>query len=96
MNPHVRTMLDISTAHVSKSTKEWLEAEAISAACEHASSILIGGTQYGWFFYAQEEADQSLPPDLVAIMVHARSLGCEYVLLDADAPVCEPLQVFEW
>lgn len=82
----IRKFLTLSTAHISRETLDRLNA------IDHPDGLPFAGgiTSYGWFAYCHDEnlgqGDDEIPADLWAIMVYARSIGCEYVMLDADGP----------
>ncbi len=101
-----RKFLDISTAHLSPAAKAWLSE---SATLNHAANYhgtgsgaalgCVGATLYGWFMAAPElpEADgidHGIPDEMHPIIKHAQSLGCGYILFDADADIIEGLPLF--
>ena len=47
-------------------------------------------------FDADETCDPAVPADLAQVMRHARGLGADYILFDADAEICPALPIFEW
>ena len=65
----LRLFLDCSTAHLSVAARAYVGS----------GDGLALSTPYGWFVYASEEPDDSVPDELAAIMTYARSLGAEYV-----------------
>ncbi|MGP3777017.1 DUF5983 family protein (plasmid) [Streptomyces sp. SDT5-1] len=88
-DPHVRSFLDLSTEHLPPALRDRLG--------NYASAIR---TEYGWWMYAPESAamDPELhdwPAELLAIVGHARSRGCAYVLFDSDAAPSDDLPVFD-
>lgn len=86
----LRLFFDCSTVHLSQSSRDYLRERSASG------EEMIAGTPYGWFVWAGEETDELAPPDLAGVLDHARSLGAEYVLFDADAVVSEDLPTFAW
>jgi len=90
---NIRSFLDCSTRHLSPDT--------LAALNEIGTQLdrlpFAGGvTAYGWFAYAcEEEPEDGIQPDLWAVMQHARSLGCEYILFDSDAPEVDGLPVYD-
>ena len=52
-------------------------------------------TPFGWFLCAAGPPYHGEPPDLVAVMRHARAKGAEFILFDADAPPNDALPFFE-
>jgi hypothetical protein len=102
-----RKFLDLSTAHVSVETRDWLNAQGLVAALAESGddptpAIPIARHAYGWFVYADEEVMQSdkpplgIPADLWICMKIARVHDCEYILFDADAGKIEGLPTFDW
>jgi hypothetical protein len=56
-----RSFLDLSTAHVSPTTRVWLDQQGVIAAARRVAAdpdcmILMGSTPHGWFVYADGEA----------------------------------------
>jgi hypothetical protein len=51
---------------------------------------------HGWMFYAQEEYDENLPAEIIALMNKARELGADWVDLDSDGDVLDGLPTWEW
>ena len=82
----LRLFLDCSTAHLSPAARGYVDA----------GDGIASPTRYGWFVYASEEPDESVPSDLAAIMKYARSLGAEYVNFDCDASEIGDLPTFDW
>lgn len=88
-HPNVRRLLDLSTAHIEPRTRaEW----------ELAPPTHVHPTEYGYFVWAgdneHDETDEGWPPEVTACRRFARSLGCGYLLFDADADTVEELVVF--
>lgn len=92
-HPNLRNFLDLSTAHLSPSTREWLDRIAED---QNNLSHWVAPTPYGWFLYCDEEnADDSIPADLFACMTYARTNGADYILFDRDADQLTDLPTFE-
>ncbi len=92
----LRVFFDCSTSHLSPVTRRWLDDNAVDAATRQRVAINApSATPFGWFVYASEPPFHGEPPDLVAVMRHARKQGAEYILFDADAPANEALPLFE-
>ncbi|MGQ7794438.1 DUF5983 family protein [Faunimonas sp. B44] len=72
----VRNFLDLSTGHLTRRTRDWLENDA---------PISLAKTEYGWFLYAPEDRITWYPQDLWACLQKAREMGCCYALFDCDA-----------
>lgn len=92
----LRAFLDLSTAHLSPETGQWL------IDLDWATRGPCGGqTQFGWIMYAHDEntdwpsaphaPEGEYPADLWAIFQYARKVGADYVLFDADAPTLDEL-----
>lgn len=95
----VRRFLDASTAHLSAEDRALLDACAGPGGGGEGdgAAVLCGAMPHGWFVHADEGEDRGprLTPGLAALMDEARRHGCEYILLDADAPVLPGLAVHE-
>jgi sugar phosphate isomerase/epimerase len=107
----IRKFLDISTAHLSPEAKAWLdecgwcnaEASHYYDSAKHFGGSLgsVGLTLSGYLTWCpQEDHDEDdwhgMPPDLAHVCRHARSLGCDYVLFDADSMPIDDLPTWEW
>ncbi len=97
-----KSILDISTAHVSISSREWLDKQsAISLAYRTVTDerpvATIAGFGYGWFLTANppEGACEAMPDDINRLLEYARAQNCDYVVLDRDADTVEELPEFE-
>lgn len=90
----LRIFFDCSTAHLSGEGRAYLEeiAGRVSGQVEPWAA----STPYGWFLHADETCDPAVPADLAQVMRHARGLGADYILFDADAEICPALPTFEW
>ena len=93
----IRSFLDLSSGHLSPETWTWLDAqttnEAVRGLGPGTQVVLAGGMRYGWFVYAGEEPDETIPADLAAVFRLARQRGCRYVLLETDATPMEDLPI---
>lgn len=89
----IRRFLDLSTAHLQPADRLFLEFSANPGSLGGLAAM--AGT-FGWFVYAHDERCCGGISDVLwAIFERARTLGCDYVLFDADGPVLEDLPVFE-
>lgn len=89
----IRSFLDLSTAHLQPGDRQLLDHSA-DPACRDGLAVMTG--TYGWLVHAAEDRNcEELSDALWAIFEKARSLGCDYVMLDADAPIDPDLPVFE-
>ena len=92
----LRLFFDCSTAHLSRETRRGLDEQAVEAHARSASPISApSATPFGWFLWADKRPGPEVPHDLARVMRHARKLGAEYVLFDADAPPNAVLPLFE-
>ena len=92
----LRVFLDCSTVHLSAATRRWMDDRAVEAATRQLAPIdAPSATPFGWFLYAAWPPYHDEPPDLIAVMRHARAQGAEYILFDADAPPSNALPLFE-
>lgn len=89
----IRTILDLSTAHLSEQT------------CRHLNSVegvIADKTRYGWLMCVREDVSGRLaddcdwPPELLPAIEMARRNDCEYILFDRDAPRVDRLPTFNW
>lgn len=89
--PSIRKFLDLSTAHLPKEIMETLP---------HLPGVVAHATDYGAFLWVPNDPVEglvALPPHVVlGLQVYARSLDCDYVLLDADGPIDDHLPTWEW
>ena len=86
----LRLFLDCSTAHLSRSARDWLDASVADGA------RMVAATPCGWFIWVGHDSAAHVPADLVATMRRARSLDADYILFDADAALVPELPVFDW
>jgi hypothetical protein len=88
-----RLLLDISTAHLTPSSRDLLD----SVSGDADAAFACGSTGFGWFTYASAEnaADPDYPADLRAVWSKAIAMDCEYVQFDRDADALADLPVYE-
>ena len=95
------SVLELSTAHVSKATAKVLDDTLAERgqAWQENSIILDDHRGYGWWVWIAtddiEEHDAKLPEDLRKVVQFARGIGCTWVLLDQDADTIEKLPTYE-
>lgn len=90
----VRKFLDLSTGHLGKESRAYLEAPQWPTVYQ---------LEYGWLVHVPEgqlaeemkEQEADVPPALMACLTRARALGCVYILFDADAGADDALAWFE-
>ena len=100
----VRPFLDVCPGHLSPATWAWLDAKTADHAQRDLDRMhdparreylgLTGGrTCYGWLVYVPEPVARPVPEDLAAVQRLARSLGCDLVVFDCDAPLTPGLPI---
>ncbi len=99
-DPQVRSILDISTAHVSESTGAMLNTWA-ELACPPGAAIVHNKGEYGWLVYVPSEMSSRedkhlIPDDLWDVMVYAHAKGCDWIMFDRDGVTIPALKEFEW
>ncbi|MED3554117.1 hypothetical protein [Cytobacillus praedii] len=98
-NSVVTKMLEISNAHISEETSNWLDNEINN---ENSVLVVYQKLQYGWFISLPEdlvdgEVDYiTVPEDLIRIIEFAKSENCTWVMLDRDAMTILELPIFDW
>lgn len=87
----VRNFLDLSTGHLNREARDYLQYIG--------DGLTVYELKYGWLVYVSDEDQLEdyplLPTVIVEILNRARSLGCDYVLLDSDAEYDDELPSFE-
>lgn len=87
----IRKFLDVSTIHLRPATLDRINSTAFPIHLPFYG----GHTPDGFFAYVDDTvigpSGDRIPPDIWKVMVHARSLGCEYVMFDADGPEIDAL-----
>ncbi|MPR06316.1 hypothetical protein [Microvirga tunisiensis] len=100
----IKSFLDLSTEHVSKTTADWLDAQGRLAAAyrtdaDPAPAFTIGGTPYGWFISlpaAGGDEGRGVPEDLRKVFDYARKQDVHFILFDQAADTVDGLDTFEW
>lgn len=84
-----RSFLDLSTAHLTSTTRERLDqvAEYGTAVMEGLPTVYSHPDGCGWLVYVPPEDDHyaGAAPDLLYVLAYAREQDCDYVLFDRDA-----------
>ncbi|WP_207461304.1 hypothetical protein [Azospirillum sp. SYSU D00513] len=86
----IRNFLDLSTGHLDQASRQALESRK--------DGLVSYELEYGWLIYVSDPdtvKERKIPAVLEAILDRARSLGCDYVLLDGDAAYDEELPSFD-
>ena len=89
--PEIRTLLALSTAHVSGDT-----ARMLNNTTPEKWPVSGGSTSYGWFIYAHDDCYDEMPLDLVETFIFARKNGCEYIMFDCDVEPITELPTHDW
>lgn len=95
--PEIGAHLILSTAHITVKSSEILNRWAALPA--ELQSMMVASTWYGWFlssFEVEGEAALAVPAEIAEIQRFARSLGCQYILLDCDGEEVADLPTFSW
>jgi hypothetical protein len=91
--PPIRGVLNVSTRHLRPEDRRFLD-NASSPRTIQGTAAMKG--VFGWLVYAHHERTCNAVSDtLWTIMVHARDLGCDFVLFDLDAALHPQLPVFD-
>jgi len=83
------------------STKHIPAAENARMAAGDDLGLIVDNRSFGYLIYCGHPEENWSPQEfwstgLWAILDRARSLGCGYLILDADGPVVEGLPTYEW
>ena len=98
----ISNVLSVSTKHVPEAVAEHMDRLAYNSVCAGTNPFLVAGYEYGWFVRVPDDAmDKSdpnaeVPDEILVIMKFAKSLGCDYIQLDADGDDHDELPVFDW
>lgn len=88
-------MLCLSTAHLTFTTRELLEAGDLEGA------IFFPKGPHGWFMYVPERqllgaaACAPLPEDITTCVAYACAHGMQWLMFDTDGPILEDLSLYE-
>ncbi len=90
--PCVRPMWSLTTGHLRETTcNEWLGSDTRP----HLPVAYAKG-DYGWFVAVPDPILPAVPNELKLIFQMAREFGFEWIEFDCDAPIFDPLPLFEW
>lgn len=92
----ISKMLTMSTAHIKKSTAEWLQNE-----WQQCSSLTVyKKDDYGWFIFVASEVfygeQVNVPEDLACAIDMAKKVDCDWLCLDSDGEKIDDLPEFKW
>lgn len=92
--PCIRRMLNASTGN--------LPEDMFGTFTEHPW-VVANRTEHGVLMWVPNDpadssrvCDPPVPAEVLAVQEHARGLGCDYVLFDADADPVPGLPFWEW
>lgn len=95
---HTATMLDISTAHITPATRDWIDADLATQ-----TGVLCGAkwAEYGWILWTgAPDKPQTFPfhfpADLATCLHFANRHGIGYLKIDRDGDIIEDLPVYDW
>ncbi len=106
--PEIRTVLVLSTTHVTPFVANWLNAQGEIAAAHHRSprtmpDLHIAAHTAGWTIYAHEPGEWIKPSTphgviemLDRIFAYAREQGVDLINFDRDAGFIDDLPAYEW
>lgn len=89
----IRKFLDLSTCHLPEHLMTALNSFEGVVAYEHKYGALL------WVPDDPKESDcleNPIPAEILAVQLYARSLGCDYVLLDQDGDRNPDLPRWDW
>jgi hypothetical protein len=92
--PMVLKMLDLSAAHVTQQTMDWILSEAFDGCSyqllEYGALVLVDAEK------RRLEEIGLEAPDLAACFEYAASLGCTWLKLDRDGEPLSQLKTYDW
>lgn len=80
----VRRFLDLSTTHLPRSVLDQLNSFVIAYPTRDGALMRVPTDPRA---EAEAAGTAGIPPEVLAVQLRARSLGCDYVLFDRDAEV---------
>lgn len=102
---NIRLLLDLSTSHLPENiAARDDDPERLNS----YDGVTAYPMRHGWLLWVPDDptdhasnygdpADgDGVPAEVLAIQVHARSLGCDWVTLDSDAEVDPALPTWRW
>jgi hypothetical protein len=90
--PRITKNLELSTAHISEATNNWLQGDEIP------HLVVYEKKSYGFLILIpdREEVLTGIPDELLQILELGRNLECEWVMLDSTYDCVDGLQTFDW
>jgi len=105
-NPEIQTNLIISTGHITLKDSNILEEMSKDSTNLLLLTTLHGG--YGFSIYAageeredlrhllEEEDNEGLSDNFYKLLNWAKNLNCTHLIIDADGPTYNGLEIFDW
>lgn len=95
--PVIRSLMQISTAHLPEKHGSELSDESLDKNAFLSASAL----EYGVLLWVPSDPEkyyegQGIAPEIMTIMVYARSNGAEYVHFDRDHEIAPDLPTWDW
>lgn len=88
-NPFIEPMLVISTTHIPETIATAIDAQMAARTSEESiifhETIVYPHGGYGWKLHVSDEANEDAQSPFKDIVALARSLSCNWILLDRDA-----------
>lgn len=101
-NFEINKEIVFSTSHISQDTDKEIEKSLSDPTDENPMTMLsiIPFMDYGWMIFVPEDKND-LPhfdkhEELGVLIECAKENGCTWLRLDADGPVYQSFQIFEW
>jgi len=88
----IRKTLELSTAHLSNKSLEYLDKLSKECFSDGLNSHGIFDTNYGYFMFVTDEVKYD-DPDLTNIVKYANQKECSYIVFDMDVDVCDDLPI---
>lgn len=96
----IHKMLDLSTQHIKMDTAVWIDDQLRVDNTFFNTLVIAHPKEAGWFIhvpFAPETINVDLiPSDLVYLFGVARGMDCQWICLDADAPMQQNIPIYEW
>ena len=89
----ITKMITISTAHIKESTTSFLDETLL---------LPVYPSDYFYTIWIEDDTEyydtfkNEIPNDLLACIMFAHNLGCQWLCLDGDGEIVDELPVYEW
>lgn len=100
MKPEIRRMLVLSTAHVRPNSSclfpklSW--PGVLTHECPPFGAMIWVPDEPALPENVEPEDGVEVPMEILKLQLFARRYDCDWIMLDADGPVVEVLEVFNW